>query len=895
MCPTRSIITLIPCLCFSLAVCSVNTVQAHPPSARAKVLEEFGKIPLHFEANHGQAGFQHAFLARGSGYCLMISPTEARFVFSRQTEPSARDLRSAKHATGEPTDRLSASVRLLLEGANPDACIEGQGMRASKVNYLIGNDRPSHRTGIPTFEKVRIEGVYPGVDLVHYGNQRRLEFDFLVAPETDPNVICFRIEGAESVRLDDDGDLVLSVRGGEVELREPVAYQVRDGVRSPVFAQYALEKGNLVRFEIGAYDPGRELVIDPIFEYSTFLGAGGMERGLSIAVDDTGVYVVGRTDSNNFPTSDDGADRTHNGGTDAFVTKFNLAGTDILYSTFLGGGDEDIAFAVAVDGTGHAYVGGGTRSGSFPTTQDAFDTNKSGGQDGFVTKLNPDGSDLVYSTFLGGSDDDVVFGLVLDNQERALVTGQTLSGNFPTTQDGFDESHGGMSDAFLARVSMDGSELNYSTFLGAGDEDVGTGIAIGPNQEAYVCGFTSSGNFPTTQGAFNRSLDGVADAFIARFLEDGSDLVYATFLGGDFDERALGIAVNAAGEAFVTGYTDSSDFPNTSPAIDRSYSKFLDAFLSRLSADGSSLLYSTFLGSTGDDVGFAVALWEPATVYVTGETGSKGFPTTKGSPGKAIHKGFDAFVSKIDTDASALLYSTYLGESGDDFAFDIAVDMLGNAYVTGETSSSSLDAIKDGFDDSPGGPTDAFVTMVAEFFGPGHDLAVTDISAPSKAKLSAKKPTSKGTVKVRIQNRSQHDEFIDDLGMAQNLVTLTVDSLGACPDLAPVFQSIDVDLPAQISPEQEITLQYEVTFDCVNDPLKAAKGDPTHADFRYFATVHHTALDGELDDHPADDNCPRDPLGIDSFPDGTIDDKGCGGTKPDKTLGADVLTDIQSK
>lgn len=885
-----------PTVCLACAVfITTHSLQAHAPRAVAEVAVDFGKVPLHFEANHGQAGDDHAFLSRGNGYRLLISPTESRLVLLKPAATDPANRRNGKFEAGKGRERVATSVRVQIEGADPSACIEGVGARQGRVNYLVGNDRSRQRTGIPTCSQVRVEDVYPGIDLVHYGNQRQLEFDFVVAAGVDPNVIGLRIEGAESVRVNEAGDLVLSVDGGEVALQSPVAYQVQGGVRSRVVAQYVIETGNRVRFAVGAYDPGRELVIDPIIEYSSFLGGNVSERGSSIAVDATGVYVVGQTDSDNFPDTEGVEDRSYNGGIDSFLTKFTLDGTDLIFSTFLGGEGDDNAFAVVVDGTGHPYVVGATTSDDFPTTSGAHDRSHNGGQDGFVTKFMPDGSDFVYSTYLGGDADDAIFAVALDSEDRPWLTGQTKSDDFPTTTGADDRSHNGMYDAFVTRLNEDGSDYDLSTFLGDVNDDAGTGIALGPNERPFVCGWTQSDDFPTTQGAHDRSLDGSGDAFVTRYMPDISDIEYSTYLGGSSDERAFAIVVNMGGEAFVTGYTQSIDFKNTSVAVDKDYNKLLDAFMTRFNADGTDLLYSTFLGGAGDDIGYAIALWEPATVYLTGETTSKNFKTTKGAPATEIHKGADAFVSKIDTDASVLLYSTYLGGKANDFGFDLALDMMGNAFVTGQTSSTNLDELDDRFDESLGGLFDAYVTKVAEYFGDGHDVAVTEVSPSSKIKLSDKKPSDTGKVKVTVQNRSQHDEFLVDQAMVEDLISLTVDSLGACPDLVPVFHSINLDLPAQISPGQEFSVEYDVTFDCVNDPLKASKKDPTHADFRYIATVDHAALDGEPDDHTADDICPRDPLGVDTFPDGSINDKGCGGQKADKTLGADVYTDIQFK
>jgi len=391
-------------------------------------------------------------------------------------------------------------------------------------------------------------------------------------------------------------------------------------------------------------DPsGRELI------YATFLGGTGADWGTGIAVDESGaVYVTGGTDSSDFPTTPGAFDTTFNGSSDAFVVKLDPSGRALLYATYLGGSGTDGGSEIVVDGSGAAYVTGVTGSPDFPATQGAFDTNLNGHDDAFAVKLNPAGGALLYATFLGGSDDDGGFGIAVDVEGNAYVTGDTYSSDFPTTPRAFDTTlNGGYGDAFVLKLNRTGSTLLYATFLGGSGRSGGRGIAVDGNGTAYVTGETSSSDFPATPGAFDTTFNGYSDAFVARLNSSGRALLYATYLGGSGGDGGFGIAVDGSGAAYITGQAGSPDFPATPDAFDVIHNGGWDAFVVRLNPSGRALLYATFLGGNGDDTGSRITVDANGVVYLTGDTGSFDFPTSPGAFDTSYYLGSDAFVVKL--------------------------------------------------------------------------------------------------------------------------------------------------------------------------------------------------------------------------------------------------------
>jgi Beta-propeller repeat len=675
------------------------------PAAAAtdvRVSESYGKLPLHFEANRGQTHKDVRFLSRGPGYNLYLTANEAVLVLSKPNADVKRDARSAK------AQERSLALRVSLVGAAPKPLLSGLEEQPGKANYFIGGDRSKWLTNVPTYSKVRYQNVYPGIDLVYYGNQRQLEYDFVVAPGADPKKIVLDFKGTDKLEIDAQGDLLLHAPGSDIRQHKPIIYQEIDGVRREIDGGYVIKSGKRASFKLAAYDATRPLVIDPmVLSYSTYLGSSYADYAGGIAVDaDGNAYVTGSTTSPGFPTTAGAFQPAFPGGFDpyVFVAKLNPSGTALVYSTYLGSGSGyNSGRGIAVDAAGNAYVTGGTQApANYPTTPGAFQPANAGlYSNAFVTKLNSTGSALVYSTYLGGSGSfyDYGTGIAVDAGGNAYVTGNAGSTDFPTTAGAFQTTLAGAGKAFVTKLNPAGSALVYSTYLGGNGGESGGGIAIDTAGNAYVAGTTQSANFPTTAGAFQTTFGGTSDAFVAKLNLTGSALVYSTYLR---DGRANAIAVDVNGNAYVTGTTYSANFPTTAGAFQTTYAvgsdvySSGDAFVTKIDPNGFALIYSTYLGGSGADSGNSIAVDADGNAYVAGDTTSTNFPTTPDAVQTTYAGGYDvytfrdAFVTKLDPTGSALVYSTYLGGRSVDSAHSIAVDGGGNFYVAGSTNSSNF-------------------------------------------------------------------------------------------------------------------------------------------------------------------------------------------------------------
>ncbi len=657
------------------------------------VNKAYGKLPLSFEANEGQATTQVKFLSRGRGYTLFLTPNEA-VITLRQSSP---------HSESRIKTAESAVLRMKLIGANPQPQVLGLDKLPGKVNYFVGSDPSKWRTNISTYAKVGYHDIYPGIDLVYYGNQRQLEYDFVVAAGANPKAITLDFEGVNKLEVDVEGNLVLHTASGQVRQKKPLIYQEVDGIRREISGGYLLKGNHQVGFEVAAYDTTNTLIIDPTLSYSTYLGGSDDDQGNGIAVDSSGyAYVTGQTSSTNFPTTSGAYDTSANGSSDAFVTKLNTTGTALVYSTYLGGSSNDYGNGVAVEG-GYAYVTGLTESSDFPTTSGAFQTTRSSSSDAFVTKLNSTGSALSYSTYLGGFGDERGSGIAVDSSGYAYITGWTDASDFPTTTGAYDTTANGNFDAFVTKMNTGGTGLSYSTYLGGSNIEHGYGIAV-LDGYAYVTGRTFSLNFPTSDNAFQDKLGsdpigGIPDAFVTKLNTTGSALSYSTYLGGGSSDVAFGIAVDADGNAYVTGQTMSSNFPVTTGAYQTSWGGLGDIFVTKMNSTGSDTTYSTYIGGETAEGGFSIAVDSSGNAYITGYGTS--VDPGQGYPG--------AFVIKLNSSGSSIVYNEFLG--GDDYSEGrgIAVDSSAYAYVTGVTWATDFPTTTGAYDTTANGGSDAFV------------------------------------------------------------------------------------------------------------------------------------------------------------------------------------------
>lgn len=808
-----------------------KTPEKQQPSVRARLIQGYGKLPLSFEANQGQADAQVKFLARGRGYSLFLTADEGVLALkgeNQQSKASSQEqtaratefspfglgglpgllasplLGFTIHPSGLGNPPLEAVpdpspaphfVRLKLLGANPDAKVVGLDEQPGKSNYFLGNDPKQWRTNVPTYAKVKYQNVYPGVDLIYYGNQQQLEYDFVVAAGADPGAIVLQMDTRNSetgkpvpVRLDAEGDLVIATDAGDVRFRKPAIYQLdpNHGNRQPVEGQYNLLADNCVGVKVGSHDHSRPLIIDPVLTYSTYLGGTGIDAGLRIAVDSSGnTYLTGATSSSDFPKTSAGLPYTAGGycsiGSpfyksypcpDAFVTKLNSDGS-LGYSTYLGGSSGDVGVGISVDGTGNAYVVGSTSSQNFPTTAGVLQPTAHENGEIFVAKLNTSGA-LSFATYLGGSQDDIATSGVADSDGNTYITGVTNSDDFPFTPGAFQTTRGGGScnpynpkpcpDAFVAKLNATGTALTYATFLGGNNVNVATGIAVDSSGNALVTGGTLSTDFPTLNAVHATPYGGTCgtggqahpctDAFVSKVNSTGSALVYSTYLGGNGDDAGLAVAADSDGNAYLTGLTNSTtgDFGGSlgggNCGTTASPVTCPDAFATKLSASGT-LGYSTYLGGSSYDLGFGVATDSAGNAYFTGGTGSLDFPTQD-----AIQSTFgggscsfqingtsvalscpNAFLTKLDS-SGAVSFSTYHGGAGGDIAFGVAVDTANAVYLVGTTVSSDFPTAS-AFQAHLAGDSDAFVAKVSPKFA----LATSSDSSNS-AEVTAGQPAT---------------------------------------------------------------------------------------------------------------------------------------------------------
>ncbi len=683
-----------------------NWAVNRPARSAAPATYDALSQPLHFEANVGQADPSVLYLAHAAGYSLYFTDQETTMVLNQQPANAS-----------QPTTVL----RFQLQGANLPASPVAEGKLAGVSNYLLGNDRSQWLHNVPNYERVSYHNVYPGVDLVYYGSSSKLEYDFVVAPGADLSPIRLKVAGAGQVAMEGN-ELVIRSAAGELRQAAPRIYQDTAAGRVAVTGGYNLVGGGEYGFDVAAYDHSRALVIDPII-YSTYLGGGDPDGADAVAIDSDGsVYVCGATQSGittPFPTTAGSFQPNFGQGTnDAFISKFSSSGS-LVYSTFLGGQGQDVAYSIVVT-NGIATVVGTTNANNFPT-RNPIQASRAGGFDAFVSSLNTVGSDLIYSTYLGGSSDDTAYGVASDG--NVYVTGMTQSSNFPTLNAAQPSYGGGISDAFVVKLDSNGARV-YATYLGGSnyEDSLPSGrftgaIAVDSGGNAYVVGTTLSTNFPTLNPYQAAFAGGFGDLFVTKLNSTGMR-VYATYLGGGpagsspGDDYGTGIALDSANNIYLTGFTNGGSFPSTQPS---SYAGGFDAFITKLNPTGSSLVYSRFLGGSGNDYANAIAVSDSGIAYVTGQTNpdfqqATNFPTVNADQSTAGGD-TDAFVTEVNSNGTAYGYSSYLGGNSVDSGTGIKVDAAGKVYVVGESGSSNFVTVG-AYQPNNAGSRDAFVTYL---------------------------------------------------------------------------------------------------------------------------------------------------------------------------------------
>jgi hypothetical protein len=723
----------------------IQTASAPPSSvtgpAALKIDRDFGKIPLYFIPNEGQVDARVAYYLQGKDKTIYFTSEGLTYVLNGKGVGDKKDAGADSGRKRLPMDRernetespSRYTVKLDFVGADADVRLSGEEKTGAVISYFKGKAN-EWKAGLPTYSRIVYKNLWPGIDLAYYGTVDKMKYEFVVHPGSDPSLIRLAYRGASAVDVNGEGRLEVRTPAGKFEDDEPVGYQEIDGSRVNVALKYLLtdivstcdlKDGRIVTLKNGSYRKDRDLVIDPGLKYSTFLGGTGADEGLRIVADGSGnAYITGYTMSSDFPVTAGAYDTQKSLYEDIFVAKLNAAGSSLAFATFIGGSYSDQGCGIALDGTGNIYITGWTNSTDFPVTPGAFDTTFNPGSsdwnhDAFVSKLNPMGSSLIYSTYLGGNYNDSAYGgIVVDGSGCAYVSGYTSSGNFPTTPGAFQRYRKGHGDAFITKFNSAGTGLIFSTLLGGntggnGDDGAG-GIAVDNAGAVYVTGDAGTTDFPTTAGAYDTIYNGgTRDVFISKINASGTGLVYSTYLGSLGEESVWGIAIDRGGHAYVVGEAFTSGFPTTAGVFDTTYNGGVsDVFVSKINAAGSALNYSTYLGGSQQDCGWAIAVDAGGNACVTGQTASPNFPVTPDAYDATYNNNLDAFVFRLNFNGTALLYSTYLGGYNDDCGWSIAMDAAGGSYLTGKTYSDNFPATTGAYDTDLG-YVDAFVAKIS--------------------------------------------------------------------------------------------------------------------------------------------------------------------------------------
>ena len=652
------------------------------------------QLPLSFEVNRGQAEQKAKFVARGQGFALRFDASETVIGLA-------------------PGDGRQAAVTMRYRGAQ-QPWMKLEERQGHEANYFRG-DRAV--TKLAQYGKLRYRDLYPGVDLVFYGNQRNYEYDFVVKPGADPASIEVEISGARRLDLRSDGSLVMETGAGTITHQPPVVYQRIGGRRVEVFGRYRLAS-NRVRFEVGEYDRSADLVIDPILQYSSYVGGSAPannadDLGQAIALDGEGnIYIAGRTQSSDLPLQG-AVQLTNKGSGDAFVMKLDPTGKKVLYATYLGGGSLEYAYGIVVDGSGQAHVTGVTGSRDFPL-KNAHQDKNTGLNIVFVTKLNAQGNALAFSTYLGGERNDAPAGIALDRYGNVYVGGRTNSAQFPMLN-AIRATPPGGGDGFLAKFNPEG-RLQYSTYFGGPSGDEIQALTADADGNVYFAGFSSSLGLATSNAY--RTQPVAQEAFVGKLNATGTAYAYVTYYGGRGADQAHAIAVDGAGNAYIGGWTGSTDLPRTEGVVQPTRSGPSDGFIAKINDTGSAVLWSTYLGGSGatsaiiDEYVKSIAVDADGCVYVAGSTVTTDFPVERAVQDKS-GGARDLFIAKLLPDASKLIFSTYFGGAGRDEEPALAVSPLRAVFVTGQTFSADY-PLENAAQTKRGSNSDGLLTQICD-------------------------------------------------------------------------------------------------------------------------------------------------------------------------------------
>jgi len=654
------------------------------------------RVPLYYEPNVGQADPAVQVISRGGGFVTLLTGTETYFINASTPQPFGLKFLGAAGAA-------KATLEEELPGVS---------------HYFHGKDRSKWRTNVKHYARARFSQVYPGVDVLFYAGEKRMEYDFIVAPGADPSVIQMAWTNVEATRVDESGDLIVTTAAGDIRQKRPVVFQEVGGKRLPVEARYRRTADGIYSLDLGAWDQQYALVIDPSLQYSTYIGGAQLEESTTMIIDQAGNAVIGGYSfSTDFPV---GAVNLRFIGTneEAFLTKINNDGTQLMFTVFLGGEQFETVSAVTTDNEGNYYITGRTQSFSFPSSDDAYQEFYSGAQDAFVAKISANGSQLLYSTFFGMSNAHELSNAIgVDSNGNAVIAGSSSSSSLPTTVGAFDRTQNGGEDGFVARFSSNGRQLLMSTFLGGSGLDVIYGMTQDVAGELYLVGTTSSADFPTTTGAYQRTLSGVKDAFVCKMSQNGKRVSFCSLFGGTGADEGTAIALETGGRIVIAGSTSTGTFPATTHALRKVVGGPTDAYLARFNSQGTAVIAATLLGGLGDEFLGSVFSMTGGYMVIGGTTTSLNFPSTREAFQFSSTASGDGFLSVITPLANELTFSTIIGGTITDQVRAIARDRFGDVYMAGASNSPDLVTTPTAYDTTINGGADLFVARVLGISG----------------------------------------------------------------------------------------------------------------------------------------------------------------------------------
>ena len=781
----------LPIALLSSWLCVAQTAPAKPastPSLSHQLQTAYGRLPLQFEANQGQTDPRVKFLAHGSGYSVFL--TSGQMVLTLRA--SAVTANAGNNPGASRQKSADSVIEVSLVGANPSPAVSGEDLQPGKANYFVGKDPRKWQTNVPIYRQVRYQNIYPGIDLVYYGNQSRAEHDFVIAPGADPKQIQLDFKGADRLSIASNGDLVLYKGSDEVRLQAPILYQEFHGMRVPVTGKYALQNSTRVSFTLSPYDKTMPLVIDPVLVYGTFLGGLANDQAIGISVDSAGsAYVVGSTQSANFPLAAfNGAPPS---GTNVFVAKLDVSGSSLVYADYIGGSSEDYPIAMVMDSSNHVFITGYTYSSDYPTVN-PYQANSAGALDGFVTEVASDGASLVYSSYLGGSNYDYPSGIALDPTGDIFIAGSTYSQDFPVANAFQSTVSPNQNDyfgqyGFLTELTPDGSSLVYSTFFGGSQNVVQScngqpcwpspqstisGVAVDGAGNAYVAGATNTYDFPVTEGAYQTSNTTSYDqqvGFVGKFDSSGK-LAYSTYFEAVPENNYYfvmsAIAVDQAGSAYISGASYSSGvLPLITPNLcDPEGSSCSIGFITKFDPTGASLAYSTYLAANIDAYPISLLVDASGDAYVLSQSGG-GDPSQLVNPIEVFTNQEDVLVQEIDPTGSIQLFSTFLGGYGEDLPSGIALDSASAIYVTGYTNSTDYPITAAALQNTLGGNFDAFVTKIGTAVAPAVSISPSLVQFSIRPVGSVSQPNTSllrnmGSAALTISNLTTTGDFSVD-------------------------------------------------------------------------------------------------------------------------------------